>query len=200
MQQAHEMLQERFGTEIDRSQVINWMWYDVLTYSSAATVQMTFFNALRATRNLGNMELPGQLAGRKAFIIRALRVHMRRAPTQLQVTPHASNDISLLADNGWAEFEVGQKNFGVWPIAALPGGAGAWSDSAGAGGEAANEFHVNAAHGIPDIRAVYTLSLPLLIEPQMNFNFTLNWNAAQTLSADVDIMVMLDGELWRPVQ
>ena len=43
-------------------------------------------------------------------------------------------------------------------------------------------------------------SQPLMIEPQINFNVTMEWAAAQTLTGNLDVQVMLDGELLRPVQ
>jgi hypothetical protein len=71
---------------------------------------------------------------------------------------------------------------------------------AAGGAEAATEVFAVATNGIPDPRAIYTLSQPLLIDPQINFQFQLGWAAAQTLSGNVNIKVMLDGELMRPVQ
>jgi len=79
-------------------------------------------------------------------------------------------------------------------------GGGVWSDSAGAGTAAANAWRTNAQNGIPDPRAIYALSQPMLIDPQINFNFTLQWTTAQTLSGNIVIEVDLDGELMRPVQ
>lgn len=197
---AAQIFQEKYGTITPQTQIINWMWYDVQTYSSGNTTLLTFFNVVRATKNLGNMELAGALNAGQAFITRAIRVHFRRVPVLGTAAPFASTDLALLADNGWLEFNVASKNYGRWPLNALPGGAGISQNAAAAGAEATDEFLVYATHGVPDPRAVYTLSQPLLIDPQINFNVTLNWAAAQTLTGDVDIQVMLDGELMRPVQ
>jgi hypothetical protein len=198
--QAWDIFRQQYGTRLDQSQVINWVWYDTLLYTSAATTQLTYFNAIRATRDIGNMEVAGVLAHPKAFIVRAIRVSVERVPTQNTILPIAATDIALLIYNGFATFEIGNKNYGVWPLKALPAGGGPWSAMAAGGAEAATEVFAHATNGVPDPRAIYTLSQPLLIDPQINFQFQLGWAAAQTLSGNVNIKVMLDGELMRPVQ
>jgi len=198
--QAWDLFKKAYGTSLDQSQVINWMWYDTQTYTSGATTLLTFFNAVRATKDLGNMELAGVLAHPKAFIVRATRIHVKNVPVQDDgALPVAWSNIQLL-QTGWCQFEVGNKNYGIWPIHALPGGSGVYAEAAAAGGEAGDEFLTYGTNGPPDCRAVYTLSQPLLIDPQINFNLTLHWTTAVTLVADTPIMVMLDGELMRPVQ
>lgn len=197
---AIELFRQKYGTYIQQEQICNWMWYDTLTYTSAATVLLTFFNAVRATKNLGNMELASQIAHPKAFIVRAIRVVPLVPPASAEAAPFAASDVYLLMSNCWAEFTVGAKNYGTWPGFALPAGAGVWASSAGAGAEAADEFVQVPSHGVPDPRSIYTLSQPLMIDPGINFTFTLQWAAAQTLTGDKNIMVMLDGELLRPVQ
>jgi hypothetical protein len=58
-----------------------------------------------------------------------------------------------------------------------------------------------AQNGIADPRAVNTLSKPLFIGPQINFNARVDWAAALTLSGgDTAITFLLDGDLLRPVQ
>jgi hypothetical protein len=102
--QAWDIFRQKYGTRLDQSQVVNWVWYDTLPYVSAATTQLTFFNAIRATRDLGNMEVAGVLAHPKAFIVRAIRVAIERVATQGTVLPIAASDIALLIYNGFATF------------------------------------------------------------------------------------------------
>ncbi|MGH7259943.1 MAG: hypothetical protein ACREI9_04595 [Nitrospiraceae bacterium] len=198
--QAWDIFRQKYGTRLDQSQVINWVWYDTQLYTSAVTTQLTFFNAIRATRDAGNMEVAGVLAHPKAFIVRAIRVQIESQLTEVAAVPGAANDIARLIYNGFATFEIGNKNYGVWPLSALPSGAGVYAATGGAGAEATNQFQTHAGHGMPDPRAIYTLSQPLLIDPQINFQFQLGWAAAQTLSGNPNIKVMMDGELMRPVQ
>ena len=197
---AYDLFRMKYGTALAQSQVINWIWYDTLTYTSTTTTLLTFFNAVRATQDLGNMELAGTLANPKAFLIRAIRVYFKTQPAIVTAVPSIANDVARLINNGFAQLTIGNKNYGTWPLVALPGGAGVYTEIAGAGAEATDEFLSYGASGPPDPRAVYALTQPLMIDPQINFQFTLNWAAAQTLTANTDIMVMLDGELMRPVQ
>ena len=71
-----------------------------------------------------------------------------------------------------------------------------------AGGVAANAFNYidYAQNGIADPRAVNTLSKPLFISPQINFNARIDWAAAITLTVSPAITLLLDGDLLRPVQ
>lgn len=47
---------------------------------------------------------------------------------------------------------------------------------------------------------VYTLAKPLFIEPQMSFQVTMTWAAAQTLTRNINLCVALEGDLIRAVQ
>ena len=199
---AYDLYRERYGTMLPQSQIINWTLYDTLTYTSAATTLLTYFNAIRATRNLGNMEVASVIPHPKAFIIRAIAVRpLRQSASVSGGGMIAAADLKLLVDNGWFVLTIGNKEYGVWTIDRLPGGGGVWSATSAAGGEAANEFSSIAEHGTPQAGNMYTLSQPLLIDPNINFNVTLNWATAQTLAGgNVDIRVYLDGEMIRPVQ
>lgn len=197
---AWETLRSKYGTLLAQSQTISWIWYDKLTYTSGTTTLLTFFNAVRATLDLGNMVVAGALQGMQAFVVKAIRVYCNREATLATALPTAANDISRIIDSGILSFVVGQKNYGIWPLHALPGGGGVVANSAGAGAEATDEFVTNATHGLADPRSVYALEHPLLIEPQISFQAQIQWPAAVTLSADMQITVMLDGSLIRPVQ
>lgn len=197
---AWDTLRSKYGTLLAQSQTISWIWYDKLLYTSATTTLLTFFNAVRATQDLGNMVVAGALQGMQAFVVKAIRVYFDRELTEVAAVPGAANDISRLINNGILNFTVGQKNYGQWPLHALPGGGGVAANTGGAGGEATNQFQTNATNGPPDPRSIYTLEHPLLIEPQISFQAQIQWPAAQTLSANVNITVMLDGSLIRPVQ
>lgn len=198
--QAWDLLRKKYGTLLEQSQTISWIWYDKLVYTSGTTTLLTFFNAVRATLDLGNMELAGQLSGMKAFIVKAVRVHFSTENVVGGAAPLSVDDVSRLVNTGILSFEVGQKNYGRWPLHTLPAGGGVYSSQAGAGGEATNEFIGAAQNGVPDPRCVYALEHPLLIEPQINFQAQITWPAAQTLSGNLNITTMLDGSLIRPVQ
>lgn len=197
---AYDLYREKYGTLLPQSQIINWTLYDTLTYTSGATVLLTYFNAIRATRNLSNMEVASVIPHPKAFIIRAIGVEVLREAILATTAVTAFTDVARLCYNGWLVLTIGNKEYGVWTLERLPAGAGPWSDISNAGAEATNESVGGATNGIPAGNNLYQLSQPLLIDPNINFNVTLNWAAAQTLSGNVDIRVFLDGEMIRPVQ
>jgi hypothetical protein len=54
---------------------------------------------------------------------------------------------------------------------------------------------------VPDPGAIYTLSKPIFLAPQINFKVDLTWPAALTLSGgNTDLEFFLDGDIIRPVQ
>lgn len=197
---AWDILRQKYGTLLEQSQTISWIWYDKLLYTSGTTVLLTYFNAIRATLDLGNMVVAGALQGMQAFVVKAIRVYIETQTVVAGAVPLSGNDVARLINNGVLSFTVGQKNYGIWPLHALPAGSGVYNPMAGAGGEAANEFSSGAQNGFPDPRCIYTLEHPLLIEPQISFSAQIQWPAAQTLSGNLSITTMLDGSLVRPVQ
>lgn len=186
-------------------EAIGWTWYDTVTYTSAATVNLQMFNAIRATLNLGNMEIAGQLAAPKAFFLRAIRFKVLGNP--FVTTAAADNnaqdgkvmDNVQLTDNGILQLTIGQKIYGQWPTWMLPSGGGIVPTMQTGDIDVVIQY---ANNGIPDPRAVYTLSKPLFIAPQINFRVDLLWpGGALTLDAGNTLLqVGLDGDLIRPVQ
>lgn len=195
-----DILRAKYGTLVAQSQTISWIWYAKLLYTSAATTLLTFFNTVPATLDLGNMVLASMLQGGQAFIIKAIRVHFDSELTEVAAVPGAANDIARLINNGVLSLTIGQKNYGIWPLHALPAGGGVVASTGGAGAEATNQFQTAATNGVADPRAIYTLDNPLLIEPNISFFAQVQWAAAQTLSGNLNMTVMLDGDLIRPVQ
>lgn len=195
---AWDTLRQKYGTILEQSQTISWIWYDKLPYVSTTTTLLTFFNGVRATLDLGNMELAGQLSGMKAFVLKAIRVYFQTQVSNAATFVGSVNDILLLINSGVFSLTVGQKNYGIWPLHCLPGGSGVAAQLAD--GITAVQLQ-SGSNGAPDPRAVYTLEHPLLIEPQINFQAQIQWPAALTLNTTpTNITVMLDGSLVRPVQ
>lgn len=186
-------------------EAIGWTWWDVNNYTTAATTQLAFFTTMKATRNLSNMKLAGQLPMPSAFFLRAIRVQIYDLPYDeaLVAAPATQtgqlNDHTRLLENGIAELFIGDKLYGQWPLWMLPAGGGIVTNM---GIVAASVLDHNN-NGVQDPRAVYTLSKPLFIAPQINFRVDLTWPAgAETLVSisPKPIWVGLDGDLVRPVQ
>lgn len=192
----------QYGNALEK---IGWTWYDTVTYTSAATTALRAFGAIRATLNLGNMEIAGQLASPKAFFVRAIRVKMLVPPFVTTAAADgnaqtgAIDDARQVLENGVLQFTIGQKNYGQWPLWMLPAGGGIVPFMQTGDIDVVVQY---ANNGIEDPRAVYSLSVPVFIGPQMNFSVDLLWPAgALTLDGgNANIFIGLDGDLLRPVQ
>jgi hypothetical protein len=185
---------------------IGWTWYHLLGYTSTATVQLTYFQVIPANLSLGNMKLAGQLGAPQAFFLRALRVKVQLYPTAITAVGTGTqqtgnlNDLCALLYTGTLQLSILDKVYGQWPLWMLPAGGG--PTSVGTGSIAAAPIYM-AENGIQDPRAVYSLSVPLFLAPQVTFKVDIFWPAALTivsLPATPLIGVYLDGDLIRPVQ
>lgn len=190
-------------------EAIGGMLYDTNAYTSAATINQVFFTTLRNNLALSNMELAGTLASPKAFLIRAIRVKILQQPFSSAraaagaVQPGALDNIAQLLNTGVATLTIGAKQYSQLPIWMTPAGSGAWGLQASDGDVAdPGEIQDYAVNGDPEIWNVRKLTKPIFIGPQINFNVVLNWPAAITLAGAVavNIQVILDGDLLRPVQ
>lgn len=187
---------------------IGWRWWDTQTYISGTTTALPAWFNVRATPDLGNMEVAFQLAAPKAFLIRAVRFFIKlrpRAVTPVAVTgpqTGAFDNVAQLINTGVFQLTIGNKQYTMdplWTLTAGGGAAGSMAIGAAAGG--ASIYADYAQNGISDPRAVNTLSKPLFIGPQINFNARVDWAAALTLAGgNTDICFLLDGDLLRPVQ
>lgn len=200
---------EQYNTQYGQAkEVIGAMLWDTNLYLSGATVALTFFNVVRATVDLSNMELAGQLAAPKAFFVRALRFHVKQEPRSEaraaagNVQPGAVDNIQQLINTGIASITIGSKNYGVIPLWMIPSGGGAFGIY-GSDGDVADpgEIQDYATNGYPHVRNAYTLARPLFIAPQINFQVVVTWPAAVALAGgNTNITFALDGDLIRPVQ
>lgn len=195
----YEAYNTQYGGQIES---IGWKWWDTQTYTSGTTVALTNFFNVRATQDLSNMEVAFQLAAPKAFLCRAIRFFVKARPLATTITTSAAvgvfDNIAQLINTGVMTFTIGNKTYDLEPLWCLTAGGGAFGSLALSG--TAN-FVDYAQSGIPDPRAVNTLSKPLFIGPQINFNARIDWAAALTLQGgNVALTLLLDGDLLRPVQ
>lgn len=201
----YEAYNTQYGGQIES---IGWKLWDTQTYTSGTTTALTNFFNVRATQDLSNMEVAFQLPAPKAFLVRAIRFFVKQRPQV--ITPAAASgnatgafdNIAQLINTAVMTFTIGNKTYDLEPMWCLTAGGGAAGSMAMAGGTAANAFNYidYAQNGISDPRAVNTLSKPLFIAPQINFNARIDWAAAVTLTVSPAITLLLDGDLLRPVQ
>lgn len=196
---------ERYNTQYGgEKEVIGWMWWDTLPYVSGTTTQLTFFNAVRATLDLSNMEVAGQLAAPKAFLLRAPRLFIKQLPEATVAAATgatqtgAINDVAQLMNTGVAVLTIGNKQYAQWPLWTLMAGGGPHGIWQTGDIDVVVQY---AQFGPPDNRVPYILSKPQFIAPQINFNVQITWPAALTLAlGDSNLCFGLDGDLIRPVQ
>lgn len=209
IQRDYPVEYDRYSTQYaGQIENIGWMLYDTATYTSAATVTLRFFNAVRASRDLGNMELASQLPAGKAFLVRALRFMVKQEPRSVAraaagtVQTGAVDNVARLGYTGAMRLIVGSKVYCEFPLWMIPAGGGAYGQYASDGDVAdPGEIQDWANNGVPDVRNAYTLSKPIFIPPQMNFYVDCFWAAALTLAGgNTNVTIALDGELLRPVQ
>jgi hypothetical protein len=181
--------------------------YDTDTYATGVTTQITFFTTLRNNLALSNMVNQGLLAAPKAFLIRAICVHVIQEPQEVARVAAASiqtgpiYNLCQIIDSGVLQLTIGNKLYGEYPLWALPAGMGVFGVMIADPALAANSIPQFAVNGVPDIRNVRTLTKPVFIGPMINFSVTIKWQAAITIvGANPLIMVIFDGDQLRPVQ
>lgn len=201
----YEQYNSQYGGQIE---AIGWKWWDTQTYVSGTTVALTNFFNVRATTDLSNMEVAFQLAAPKAFLVRAIRFFVKQRPRSVAraaaTNPQtgAVDNIAQLINTGVFTLTIGNKVYNQEPLWCLTAGAGVGgligAEGATADPGAQSDY---GQSGIADPRAVNTLSKPIFIAPQINFNAQLTWPAAITLAgSDTPVTVLFDGDLLRPVQ
>lgn len=197
----YEAYNTQYGGQIES---IGWKWWDTQTYVSGTTTALTNFFNVRATPDLSNMEVAFQLAAPKAFLVRAIRFFVKQRPRAATVTGGgtaavgAFDNIAQLINTGVMSLTIGNKTYALEPLWCLTAGGGA-AGVLDVG--TAVQLTDYAQNGIADPRAVNTLSKPLFIGPQINFNARIDWAAALTLEGgNTTLTLLLDGDLLRPVQ
>jgi hypothetical protein len=196
----------QYATQMDKFEVINGSLWDTLTYTSGATLRLTYFTATRATIDLSNLEVAGQLPYPKAFLVRSMKVFLKQRPESVNsvaataVQTGAINNVVGLFDTGAVTINVGSKNYGIYPLWVFGCAGGPSGFMAQTNILIAGSYADYGQSGLPHSKAGFTFSVPLFIEPQMNFNVDIQWAAAVTLTRNLTLCVSLEGDLIRPVQ
>lgn len=185
------------------SEAIPWVWFDTLTYTSGTTTQLRFFQSTRATTQLSNMPLSGQIQAPQFFEPWFLGLDVLSPPQATALS--AWLDVwQILLGTGTAgqggptaTLLLSQKEYLVLPVSYMHGSGGptgfGWSEASNAatgGAEYAN-------NSIPD--GGFPIAGALTIPPTVSFGVVIDWPAALTLSADRDLRLNLVGTLHRKV-
>jgi hypothetical protein len=198
----------QYRTNYPAVEVIGGVLWDTVPFVSAAINNLQFFNAVRATADLTNMDTPGMLTNNKGFLIRALRFKIlqtarsttRAATGNVQVG--AFDNIAQILNTGFFRLIIGAKPYVELPIWMIPGGDGPCGGFAVDGDLATTGQLLDyATNGVPGVENTFTLTQPLFIAPLINFYVQAVWPAAITLAGGTtNVQVIFDGDLMRPVQ
>lgn len=192
-------------------ETLPWWFYDTQLYTSAATVQLTFFAAAPVTRDLGNMPIGGSLPNPNFFALHYVHFDFMQnaAGTPYTTTAgigaavanaNALNDVGSLLLSGRSRFQLNlsDKAYGPWPMS-VTGGTGAAlgfiaiAGLTGAGNAQRSDFGYNA------LGAGAFLGGKVIIPPQTGFNVVADWPASLTLTGNYQIRCTLYGVYYRRV-
>ena len=184
--------------------------YDRQTYTSATTLKLSYFTAVRQVLRDGNLKFAAGLPLRMEYLVQAIRVVPIARPDQRAALTAANegaglsraDDLAQLYNDGVLQFFILSKDYGQFPLFLLLPGTGILANNASftTTAQASNLFQT-ATVGQPDNRAVFTLLSPIDIPPQTSFTVTIEWAAALTLKGgNLDLEIVLDGKLIRPQQ
>ena len=188
-------------------EVIDQPLWDTATYTSAATTQLRFFNVTRATLDLSNMRVAGQLPFPEELYLRSVRVFVKNFAESINVVAAgniqtgAADNINRLISTAALTLTIGNKNYGIYPLHTLPAGGGAQPvvnavNNILIGGGAVDYAQTGRTH----VRNNFALAVPIMIKSQQQFFVDIVWAAALTLTRNVNIQVVLDGDLIRGIQ
>lgn len=189
---------------------VPWWFYDTQLYTSAATVQQTFFAATQAARDLSNLPTGGALPDPNFFAIHYLNADFMQnaAGTPYTTTAaigaavtnaNALNDVGslLLSGRGRITLTISDKAYGPWPLS-VTGGTGAAlgfiaiAGLTGAGNAQRSDFGYNAVGGA-------FIGGKIIIPPRVGFNVVCDWPAALTLTGNYQVRVTMYGAYYRRV-
>lgn len=203
----------QYATMTSGREVIHGFMWDTLLYTSAATVQLNFFQQTIAanTPDVTNMQNPGILPYPWQFLVRAIRMFIKQRPesTTLAATTNLQtgglNNVAQLCNTGLLSMTHGAKQYGPYPLHVITAAAGPFGGvvmgNIGVGAPLDASVVDYAQNGRPHVKNLFTLAKPLLIETAMNFVYSLSWPAgAVTLTRNTNICLCLEGDLIRQVQ
>jgi hypothetical protein len=195
-----------YQTQYPASEIIGWQWWDTQQYPAAGSLALAFFGATQVTLDLSNMEVAGQLAAPKAFLIRGVGMYIKQRTESVNavaagnVQTGAFNNVTQIVNTGVLTLTIGSKIYNQIPLWMIPTPGGAFGilqvSNILVGGATASA----GTNGWPHAKSFYTLTKPLLIAPQINFRVNLFWPALAAITRATNISIILDGDLFRPVQ
>jgi len=176
------------------SEAVAWAFHDTATYTSATTTQLTYFTTTRATRNLSNLSPAGTIPDPQFFEVYGFNCDVligSVATTLADIQQLLFGDGTTGVGGPIFTFTYADKQYGPWALSLLHGTGGA----TGYGNTAAATEYGN--NSIPD--GGFYQDGAICLAPNQSFSARIDWGAAVTLTADVDIRVTMAGVLHRRV-
>lgn len=193
----------------DSTEAIWQPFYDYQSYGTAGATSFIFFQVPNGQSNKTyadtNMELAGQFPAPTAFLCTAVMVaYFPGAVPSIVGTATAANtpwnDVVAIANSGWFELKIGSKVYlrdapiGKFPPNFTIGGVSSVGVASGA------TTIIQTQTGFARAQGRYYEITPFLIPQSQNFNVSLYWPTAQTVSTTGRIGVILDGFYYRQSQ
>lgn len=192
----------------DATEAIWQPQYDFQTYLQAGQTSMTFFQVPNGqsskTLNDTNMQLAGQFPAPTAFLVTAIMVLFE----PLNVVSRATNvsgaaaanwvDAVAVANSGFLQLQIGNKIYLTdAPIGKFPPNFTIGGMAAAAGTSTSDkQWEADYARSV----GRYYEITPFLIPQSQNFQVTLNWPTAVSVTVAGRIGVILDGFYYRQSQ
>ncbi len=180
-------------------EIIHRPLWDTQNFISANTLNLNFFNQAQANTGLGNEVFPLK----NSYLVCGIGVFFKdQAANDSQSatvgTPLTSrfNDHVLITNTGVLAINIGNKDYGPFPLWKLTPGAGVWGLFFGG----TPSMPSYSQMGMPDPRALFTLAIPLVIPMSTRVTMSMAWAATVVLSNPSVITLLLDGKEARPIQ
>lgn len=195
----------------DQLEVVRQSLYDFQQYGTAGSTQFTFFAIPQGqsskTRADTNMPTAGSLPAPQRFAIQGIEVYFfpgvnpSAAGAAAGIDNFTNDTWSFWKATAWLDLFIGSKSYITeapvlrFPSSARLDGWAGMSDASTAGANLFARTSYASASGRP-----YIVDPPILLEPNQNFNVTINYPTAVSVSANARVGVVLNGVLVRNSQ
>ena len=173
-------------------EILDWVLYDTLTILTGGT-QTAFrffqqaFGQAAITKEITNMEIPGQLPARHLFVLQ--KVVLQPVLNVLTGVVAAFTDALAVTHRGWSSLNIGRASYLESPVQMLIGGAFTGFGGVGAEVYAASRTVINGE-----------LEYSPVIPATFSFSLSIDYPVAPTLAANQQLRCLLVGKMIRPRQ
>ena len=169
--------------------------HNAQAYAAAGQTKLTYFQTVPTDPGLGNMQAAGQLPSGQFFEIHKIFVDVLTDVTTSADTTGALDDVALINKRGYVSFSAGTVPiFQNVPISFF-------GRSGGAAGMGWGTFTAEETHqfGLQDDNGGFPVHGLVTLQPTDTFVLSLNWNAAQAISAETYVRVSMLGVRYVPI-